>query len=149
MINQSANQARAEDTAWLTQMVLELCLEAGANGIKARTIAQRLGITFGVNRHALLRLEKQGLIERSRRKGNDLYWGPPGVAARRKEIRDLEVAEYNKGRMMAKREQRALERSARVHQDVDMLPIRRLVVPACQAPKLVKPCAASVWELAA
>ncbi len=132
------------NTEFITQRVLDMVLAAGPATSKASAIAAELGITAGVVRHALLKLEKLRKVERTRLRGRNLSWGPPGTIARHQQ-KALESREaYRQKRLLEKREQRALER---LDDEVDPLPMRRVIVPAATARPLVKTCPASVWEL--
>lgn len=116
-------------------------------GVKASAIAAALGLTPGVVRHALCTLEKRKLAERTRPRGRNLLWGPPGTAARhREQVQAAQVA-YEAKRAGKKREQRALDRLYR--EGGDPLPACRRTVPASTVAPLVKTGPNSVWELGA
>lgn len=126
--------------------VLEIVLGAGLDGIKASVIVDQLNSTTGLVRHALLHLEAIKLIERTRKRGRNLHWGPLGVAAHHRSLLASSQEGYERRRAKEKREQRALQA---LDSDVDLLPVRRVIVPALSAPPLRKPCPASAWEVGA
>lgn len=128
----------------LLKRVLEMVKEPG---VKASVIAAALGLTPGVVRHALCTLEKRRLVERTRPRGRNLLWGPPGTAARHRERAQAAQVAYEAKRAGEKREQRALDRLYR--EGGDPLPACRRTVPASTAAPLVKTGPASVWELGA
>lgn len=123
-------------------LVLAALVEVGTDGLKVSELSAKLSLTPGVIRHILVTLEKRKLVERTRRRGRGIYWGPPGTVARRIELLYANRAAYAKLRAKQKCEQRALARL----DAVELLPLKRQIVPAKEATPLMKRGPNSVWE---
>lgn len=124
-------------------LILAALIEVGTDGLKVSDLSAKLNLTPGVIRHILVTLEKSKLVERTRRRGRGIYWGPPGTVARRIELLYADRTAYNALRAKQKREMRALEKI-----DVaDLLPLKRQIVPAEEAAPIKKRGPSSVWEL--
>lgn len=126
-----------------TDLVLAALIEVGTDGLKVSELSAKLSLTPGVLRHILVTLEKRKLVERTRRRGRGIYWGPPGTIARRVELLYADRTAYAELRARQKCEQRALEKL----DAADLLPLKRQIVPAKEAAPIKKRGPASVWEL--
>ncbi len=124
-------------------LALAALVEVGTDGLKVSELSARLNLTPGVIRHILVTLEKSKLVERTRRRGRGIYWGPPGTVARRIELLYADRAAYAELRAKQKCEQRALARL----DAAELLPLKRQIVPAKEAAPLMKRGPNSVWEL--
>lgn len=123
-------------------LILAALIEAGTDGLKVSELSARLNLTPGVIRHILVALEKRKLVERTRRRGRGIYWGPPGTVARRIELLYADRAAYAELRAKQKCEQRALARL----DAAELLPLKRQIVPAKEAAPIKKRGPNSVWE---
>lgn len=124
-------------------LALAALVEVGTDGLKVSELSAKLNLTPGVIRHILVTLEKSKLVERTHKRGRNIYWGPPGTIARRIELLYTDRTTYAELRARQKCEQRALARL----DAAELLPLKRQIVPAKEAAPLMKRGPNSVWEL--
>jgi predicted ArsR family transcriptional regulator len=141
-----SNRRRAEEqAAHHCQMVRELVLASGMNGVKMGELAARLSFSETTVRKYLMRMRADGIVERTHEGGQSCRWGSPGIyaafAGERERARQA-TRERNRKRRLAQADASAAEEWAE-------RPALRVIVRACDAPPLRPAGPASVWGLAA
>ena len=118
--------------------ILRLVLAAGLVGIRSAVIAAQIGRSVQCVGGHLVELERDKLIERSIRTGNNCRWGAPGIWAHHQGARDREAARRVRRRSVMS----DAEYEASLH------PVR-VSVPSNLAEPMRQRPACSVWEFAA
>ena len=117
--------------------ILRLVLAAGMVGIRSAVIAAQIGRSVQCVGGHLVELERDKLIERSIRTGNNCRWGAPGIWAQHQAARDREAS---------RRERRRLKSGM---PDPFLSPVSKTTVPAHLADPMRQRPSCSVWEFAA
>lgn len=144
LIAELARKRIQEQTGVNEQMVRELVLASGAEGIAIDDLCRRSALSENTARKYLMRLRAAGIVERvgdGGRAGEQCRWGLPGTQAAHKSAIDKE-------RKARKRYAVRVAEQAEAETWADRL-VLRVIVKANEVPPMGKPGLASVWDLAA
>lgn len=139
-----ANRRRAEEQgAHHCAMVRELVLAGGMKGVKMGDLAARLSFSETTVRKHLMRMRAAGVVERTHEGGQSCRWGPPGIFA-------LFAGERERARQSTRErsaKRRRAQATAEAAEEWAEQPVLRVIVRACDAPRLRPAGPASVFLL--